>query len=188
MQIEKINYSALIRRRGTLVVFMKKGGVRLSITNACASPHAGGAGRAAALDNSVGSADSAGVVASTNGDDGDDGDGGDGDPDSDRRQLSCLPRTSPPAPFQSATSKRILRMPAVQVRIGLSRSTIYEAINKGEFPPSISLGARAVGWLESDIDAWLESRVLASKTVSVIEFKPAQVQSARIQSANPSKR
>jgi prophage regulatory protein len=78
-------------------------------------------------------------------------------------------------------------MPAVQVRVGLSRSTIYEAIGRDEFPPSISLGARAVGWLESDIDAWLETRVLASKTFSVAELKPARIQNARTQSTKLSK-
>ncbi|MFH0781320.1 MAG: AlpA family transcriptional regulator [Pseudomonadota bacterium] len=51
----------------------------------------------------------------------------------------------------------ILRLKQVQGRTGLSRSTIYDRMGKGTFPYSISLGARAVGWLESEINAWLFS-------------------------------
>ena len=59
--------------------------------------------------------------------------------------------------------KRVNRLPAVEYRTGLSRSTIYLYMSKGIFPASISLGSRAIGWLESDIDAWLEQRIAASK-------------------------
>lgn len=109
-----------------------------------------------------------GATVAEAGDD-DDGGGGDGDPDSDR-----TPHT-PHKPHYTATlqtaldrkrvitSNRILRMAELKIRIGLSRSTIYELITSGHFPRSVSLGPRAVGWLESDIDAWLESRINASK-------------------------
>lgn len=49
----------------------------------------------------------------------------------------------------------ILRRKQVEVRTGLSRSTIYLRIQEGTFPKSISLGPRAVGWIESEIEAWL---------------------------------
>jgi prophage regulatory protein len=52
-----------------------------------------------------------------------------------------------------------LRFPQVRSRVGLSRSTIYLKIVNGEFPKPISLGARAVAWLESDIDAWITAQV-----------------------------
>ena len=45
----------------------------------------------------------------------------------------------------------ILRLPAVKTRTGLSRSTIYERMAKGTFPQQISLGARAVGWVDQSI-------------------------------------
>ena len=48
-------------------------------------------------------------------------------------------------------------------RTGLSRSTIYAKIAAGEFPEPISLGARAVGWLSDDVEAWLVARVEASR-------------------------
>jgi prophage regulatory protein len=55
----------------------------------------------------------------------------------------------------------ILRLPAVIARTGLSRSTIYQRVSEGTFPKPLSLGARAVGWLESEIDEWLSSRLRA---------------------------
>ena len=57
----------------------------------------------------------------------------------------------------------ILRLGHVKLRTGLSRSTIYERIKAGEFPAQVSLGPRAVGWLESDIEAWIASRVERSR-------------------------
>lgn len=58
----------------------------------------------------------------------------------------------------------ILRLALVKQRTGLSRSSIYSGVKQGTFPAQISLGPRAVGWLESSIDAWIQSRVdLSSK-------------------------
>lgn len=53
----------------------------------------------------------------------------------------------------------ILRRKQVEQRTGLSRSTIYLHIKEGSFPRPINLGARAVGWLENEIDAWLIARL-----------------------------
>lgn len=60
-------------------------------------------------------------------------------------------------------SHKILRLPTVKEKTGLSRSTIYLQISKGKFPERISLGDRAVGWLEKDIDDWLEQKVKDSQ-------------------------
>ncbi len=57
----------------------------------------------------------------------------------------------------------ILRRKQVERRTGLSRSTIYLRVAQGNFPKAVSLGARAVGWLESEIDEWLNSRVDLSR-------------------------
>lgn len=59
----------------------------------------------------------------------------------------------------------ILRLPCVKSRTGLSRSTIYLRISEGKFPQPIRLGSRAVGWIEAEIDEWLEQRILDSRTV-----------------------
>jgi len=53
---------------------------------------------------------------------------------------------------------KILRRPEVELITGLSRSTIYDWMKRGEFPQPIKLGARLVGWRESAISAWLDAR------------------------------
>ena len=53
---------------------------------------------------------------------------------------------------------KIVRLPQVKGSTGLSRSSIYLRMSKGDFPKSISLGGRAVGWFESDIQDWLEQK------------------------------
>ena len=69
---------------------------------------------------------------------------------------------SPTNSVHPARQQRILRLPEVKAKTGFGRSTIYAAIDtksgaNGEFPRSIRIGARAVGWLESDIDQWIET-------------------------------
>ncbi len=56
---------------------------------------------------------------------------------------------------------RVLRLPDVKARTGLSRSTIYLRVSNGEFPQPVSLGGRSVGWLEHEIDEWITSQVAA---------------------------
>lgn len=54
---------------------------------------------------------------------------------------------------------RILRRKQVEDKTGLARSTIYKRIADGKFPKQINLGgARAIGWLESDIDDWINQQ------------------------------
>lgn len=60
-------------------------------------------------------------------------------------------------------NQTIIRLPQVKQRTGLSRSTIYSLIKDGQFKAPISLGARAVGWLESDVSEFIEARVKASR-------------------------
>jgi prophage regulatory protein len=57
----------------------------------------------------------------------------------------------------------ILRLPAVRARTGLSRSTIYLRISEGSFPKPISLGGRAVGWIEAEVNDWLNQQIEASR-------------------------
>ena len=58
---------------------------------------------------------------------------------------------------------RILRLPDVLARTGLSRSTIYVRLAEGSFPKPVQLGGRAVGWIESDVDTWIRERIAASR-------------------------
>lgn len=57
----------------------------------------------------------------------------------------------------------ILRLPTVKARTGLSRSTIYLRISEGRFPRPVSLGGRAVGWVEAEITDWLDQQIATSR-------------------------
>ena len=58
----------------------------------------------------------------------------------------------------------ILRRKQVQARTGLSRSTIYARVAAGTFPSPIDLGGgRAVGWVDAEIEAWVQSRIQATR-------------------------
>lgn len=55
-------------------------------------------------------------------------------------------------------SKSIIRLPAVQQKTNLSRSTIYRLEAQGLFPPRVRLGENSTGWYEHEIDAWITNR------------------------------
>ena len=59
------------------------------------------------------------------------------------------------------TPIRILRLPDVMDRVGICRASIYQHMAAGLFPKTIPLGARSVGWLEHEIDAWLAAQIQA---------------------------
>lgn len=60
-----------------------------------------------------------------------------------------------------------LRLKQVKLQTGFSRSWIYEAIRRGDFPAPISIGARAVAWTEQSIAEWQALRIEQSrKTVA----------------------
>tara|TARA_B110001454_G_scaffold211987_1_gene228265 strand:- start:464 stop:649 length:186 start_codon:yes stop_codon:yes gene_type:complete len=54
-------------------------------------------------------------------------------------------------------NERILRLPEVKSRTGLSRSSIYAKISAGTFPPQLKLGVKIVGWYQSDISEWIDN-------------------------------
>lgn len=60
----------------------------------------------------------------------------------------------------------ILRLPTVRNRTGLSRSTIYARISAGRFPKPINLGGRAVGWIESEVNEWIETQIQQTREVA----------------------
>jgi prophage regulatory protein len=57
---------------------------------------------------------------------------------------------------------RILRRRQVEARLAIGRSTIYDLMRYDqEFPRPVRIGARAVGWVESEINDWLAQRMAA---------------------------
>jgi prophage regulatory protein len=67
---------------------------------------------------------------------------------------------------QQAKVITILRLPQVQERVGLKRSTIYNRISEGSFPKQVSLGGRAVGWSSDAIDSWIADRINDTRSES----------------------
>jgi prophage regulatory protein len=63
------------------------------------------------------------------------------------------------------TKPVLLRRNDVEARTGLARATIYNMVRLGKFPAPIPLteSGRAVGWLESDVDAYLQNRIDAAR-------------------------
>ena len=58
--------------------------------------------------------------------------------------------------MDTSRTLRVLRLRDVGARTGQATSTIYAAMASGKFPRPIPLGDRAVGWLEAEIDSWIE--------------------------------
>jgi prophage regulatory protein len=55
--------------------------------------------------------------------------------------------------------QRILRRPDVEHLTGLARASIYQRMAEGKFPKPVSLGGRAVGWVEAEIADWQKRRI-----------------------------
>lgn len=60
---------------------------------------------------------------------------------------------------------KVLRLPSLTDRVGLATATIYDKLDPKSprhdptFPLPVSLGQRAVGWVEEEIDGWLLARI-----------------------------
>lgn len=83
---------------------------------------------------------------------------------------------------QSQTALTILRRKQVEARTGLSRSTIYAKLRRNPrrpgdydptFPKPVAVGAKAVGWIESEVEAWLTSQIEKSRKAS--KFSPTEL-------------
>ena len=60
-------------------------------------------------------------------------------------------------------SNNIIRLPQTIEKTGLSRSTLYALISRGEFVTKIKLSPRTMGFLESEVNAWIAERLNASR-------------------------
>lgn len=52
----------------------------------------------------------------------------------------------------------LVRLPAVMRMTGLKRSTIYKLMKERQFPASVKLTKRAVGWRTAELGRWCEAR------------------------------
>ncbi len=58
---------------------------------------------------------------------------------------------------------RFLRLKEVLAICGKSRSSIYDAIRKGEFPKPVKLGENSSGWIDIEIEIWMRTCIKASR-------------------------
>lgn len=61
------------------------------------------------------------------------------------------------------SAMKLMKLPAVLTRVAISRSKLYANVKAGTFPAPISLGARAVAWLEHEVEDWILGRVEAAR-------------------------
>jgi prophage regulatory protein len=58
-----------------------------------------------------------------------------------------------------STTRRLLRLPEVKQKVGLSRTAIYRLIAEGQFPRQVCIGPRTVAWCQDELEAWIERRI-----------------------------
>lgn len=80
-------------------------------------------------------------------------------PSREPRRTKSTTTTDQPRSERTGTPTRILRLPDVQDRTGLSRTMIYRWRVAGRFPQAVPLGTRCVGWIESELEGWMCERM-----------------------------
>lgn len=63
------------------------------------------------------------------------------------------------------TQDRFLRLPEVLLLTGLSKAQIYSLISNQSFPKQVKLGIRASAWVESEVRAWMDSKIVESNHI-----------------------
>ncbi|MBK0001422.1 AlpA family transcriptional regulator [Erwinia sp. S38] len=64
-------------------------------------------------------------------------------------------------------SESLIRFPEVQRRTGYSKAWIYRLMRQQRFPPAVKIGARAIAFIESEVDAWVKQRIAESRGEAV---------------------
>ncbi|ERM14391.1 AlpA family phage regulatory protein [Pantoea sp. JZ2] len=63
-------------------------------------------------------------------------------------------------------SQSFIRLPEVQRRTGYSKAWIYRLLKEQRFPQSVKIGSRAIAFVESEIDEWIDQRIAESRVSS----------------------
>ena len=61
--------------------------------------------------------------------------------------------------MQDIPRRRVLRLPEVLLRTGKRRTSLLQAVRRGDFPRPIHLGPRAIGFVETEVEAWIDARM-----------------------------
>ena len=62
----------------------------------------------------------------------------------------------------ASSSTFIWRKPEVCLRSGVTRRTLDDLVNEGQFPEPILIGrmnGRSVGWISDEVMAWIDNRI-----------------------------
>ncbi|EAY9417923.1 AlpA family transcriptional regulator, partial [Salmonella enterica] len=63
----------------------------------------------------------------------------------------------------NTTNQSLIRLPEVLKRTGFGKAWIYRLISEGRFPAPVKIGTRAVAFVESEIDEWIETVISSSR-------------------------
>lgn len=55
----------------------------------------------------------------------------------------------------------ILRVNQVIEKTGMKRTYLYQEVKAGRFPKPVNLGAKAIGWIDTEVDAWIQNLIEA---------------------------
>jgi prophage regulatory protein len=72
------------------------------------------------------------------------------------------PSSTSPSQSEFSRSSRLLRLPMVVARVGLSETTIWRLRRRGQFPHPVRISPGCVAWREADVESWIASRSEAS--------------------------
>lgn len=64
---------------------------------------------------------------------------------------------------QKNQNKRFIRLPEVMNKTGYGKSWIYHLISEGNFPKPVKLGVRAIAFVESEIEEWMDEVINKSR-------------------------
>jgi len=57
-------------------------------------------------------------------------------------------------------TRRLIKLSAVEAKTGQKKSWIYTQITEDNFPKQVRIGPGAVAWVEDEIDAWIDARIV----------------------------
>lgn len=65
--------------------------------------------------------------------------------------------------YEVNMSQSFIRLSEVQRRTGYSKAWIYRLLKESRFPKSVKIGSRAIAFVESEIDEWINQRIAESR-------------------------
>lgn len=71
----------------------------------------------------------------------------------------------------NSVSSRVIRLPEVLNRTGLSRSQIYRMVSQKKFPSRVQLSVRTAGWIEREVEDWLAGLVAQRDATLTDKFR-----------------